>query len=174
MASFAPDPEHVAWVNQRMLGWRQGDVATNLVEITHIADLSRPLTAAAAGAAAKLRVRTRRPRMWPSRVLLASVRRRWKDQPVGRSALTTGRATVTTETSGLVVLTQTCDLRRSADQRPFVDLAPLVTLEETVAKEAAQNMRPRYAPVPALGPRSFADLDVVLEFRGFEVAGGVE
>jgi hypothetical protein len=130
MAAFVPDSEHVAWVNQHMLSWRQGDVATNLVEIRHIADLARPLTAAAAEAAAKLGV-------------------------------STGRAAVTTETTGLVILTQTCDLRRSADQRPFVDLAPLVTLEETVAREAARNLRPRYAPVAALGSTSFADLDVV-------------
>src|SRR6266571_549988 len=135
MASFVPDREHVAWVNQRMLSWRQGDFATNLVEITHIADLTRPLTAAASDAAAKLSVKARRPVVWPGRVLLSSIRRRWTDQPVGQRVLTAVRAAVTTETNGLVVLTQTCDLRRSADQRPFVDLAPLVTLEETLARE---------------------------------------
>lgn len=58
-----------------------------------------------------------------------------------------------------VMLTHTCDLRRSVDQRPYAVVAPVVTLEDADAKSAMRLERPRYVPVPALAPTGFADLD---------------
>ncbi len=73
-----------------------------------------------------------------------------------------GHAIVVSESDHMVVVTQTCDVVRSCADRPFVQLSPLVELEESVAREAARGMRPRYAAVPAMGDRAFADLDRIM------------
>lgn len=63
---------------------------------------------------------------------------------------------------GLVVVTQTCDVVRSCADRPFVQVAPLIRLEDPIQREAAAGWRPRYAPVPNLGADAFADLDRIV------------
>lgn len=68
---------------------------------------------------------------------------------------------VSAAAEGLVVVTQTCDLVRSCVERPFVQLSPLVRLEEPTASQARRGMRPRYVHVPLAGEDAFADLDRV-------------
>ncbi len=74
-----------------------------------------------------------------------------------------GYALATVES--LVVLSQTCDLVRTAKARPFVVAAPLVRLPSTDAVDAARGRRPRYIAVPGAGVDAFVDLDVVVTFE---------
>lgn len=67
------------------------------------------------------------------------------------------------DVSGFVVLTQTCDLVRSCTDRPFLEIAPLVGVEEIHLQDIERGRRPRYAFIPALsGDRLVADLDRVM------------
>jgi hypothetical protein len=61
------------------------------------------------------------------------------------------------------VLTQTCDIVRPCLARPFIEVAPLVEVDEVVAHEIERGHRPNYAIVPALRTRCLvADLDRVM------------
>lgn len=73
-----------------------------------------------------------------------------------------GHSIVVSESDQMVVVTQTCDVVRSCADRPFVQLSPLIQLDEDAAREASRGMRPRYAAVPALGDTAFADLDRIV------------
>jgi hypothetical protein len=75
----------------------------------------------------------------------------------GRAALTReaadagdGTNIIQSAAEGSVVLTQTCDIVRPCVKRPFVDVAPLVEVEEAVAHEIERGYRPNYAIVSAL------------------------
>ena len=67
-----------------------------------------------------------------------------------------------TAVEGLVLLTQTCDVQRSAAIRPYVELCPLIRVDPETARAASARERPRYAAIPALGPDAVADLDRVM------------
>lgn len=73
-----------------------------------------------------------------------------------------GHSIVVSEVAEMAVLTQTCDIVRSCADRPFLQLAPVVSLPADVAAQASRGMRPRYAPLPGMGDAAFADLDRVL------------
>lgn len=75
---------------------------------------------------------------------------------------TSGATIAVVEAAHWVVLTQTCDIQRTAAERPFLTVAPLVELSGTMAEEARGARRPRYAHVPALGTSAFADLDQIM------------
>lgn len=77
------------------------------------------------------------------------------------AARTDRRAVITVGTQapeGAMVVSQTCDIVRSAAERPYVQLAPLVALKENRARLARDFRMPRYAPVLD-DPRLFVDLD---------------
>ncbi len=64
---------------------------------------------------------------------------------------------------GSVVLTQTCDIVRPCVKRPFIEVAPLVEVEEGVAHEIERGYRPNYAIIAVLREkRLVADLDRVM------------
>jgi len=67
-----------------------------------------------------------------------------------------------TAVEGLVLLTQTCDIQRSAAKRPYVELCPLIRVDPETARAASARERPRFATIPALGPDAVADLDRVM------------
>src|ERR1035441_1289941 len=71
-------------------------------------------------------------------------------------------ARIGTAVDGLVVLTQTCDIRRSSLQRPYVEVCPLVNVDPAIAAAAAAGERPSYAALPVVGERAVADLDRVM------------
>lgn len=73
-----------------------------------------------------------------------------------------GHTIVVSEYDHMVVVTQTCDVVRSCADRPFVQLSPVIQLDEDAAREASRGMRPRYAALPALGDTAFADLDRIV------------
>lgn len=82
-----------------------------------------------------------------------------------------GLQALTTEVSGLVVVTQTCDVVRGCVERPFVGVAPLVEVSEPDLRTIARGRVPRYAVVPAVQTsRLVADLDRVMTVEKAVVA----
>lgn len=65
---------------------------------------------------------------------------------------------------GLVVLSQTCDVVRSCVDRPLLEVAALVQVEDDDARhQIVRGRRPRYAAIPALHSSGLvADLDRVM------------
>lgn len=65
--------------------------------------------------------------------------------------------------AGLVVVTQTCDVVRTCDERPYVEVCPLVEVEADRLREVERGLRPRYGFLPLLAQRNLvADLDRVM------------
>jgi hypothetical protein len=64
------------------------------------------------------------------------------------------------EVVGFAVVTQTCDILRSCATRPFIEVVPLVKIDNGNLLEIQRGRRPQYALIPALSERCFvADLD---------------
>ncbi len=75
------------------------------------------------------------------------------------------------ETPGFVVLTQTCDLVRTCAERPFVELAPLMEVDQVTWRTVERGRQPRHAVVPGLTEsRLVADLDRVMTVEKTVVA----
>jgi hypothetical protein len=62
---------------------------------------------------------------------------------------------------GAVLVSQTCDVVQSYQERPTVQAAKLTQLKSTMAQEATDGRRPRFVAVPNEGANWFADLEVV-------------
>lgn len=76
------------------------------------------------------------------------------------------------EVPGLMVASQTCDIVRSCASRPYVEVCPLIELDETTYRAAQRGHRPQFAVVPALAEaRLAADLDRVMTLEKSVVAG---
>ena len=74
-----------------------------------------------------------------------------------------GLAVVSAEVLGLVVVTQTCDLIRSCQDRPFVEVCPLVELPDNQVGLVRLGRVPRFVALPALeNEKLAADLDRVM------------
>lgn len=81
----------------------------------------------------------------------------------GRAAVEAGADLAEQEVQGFVVVTQTCDVVRSCADRPFVELCPLVEVDDDRLCEIQRGRRPAYAFVPLLSARRLvADLDRVM------------
>jgi hypothetical protein len=64
---------------------------------------------------------------------------------------------------GLVVITQSCDIVRSCQKRPYVEVSPLVEVADDQLKLIERKRKPQYAYIPALAKdRLVADLDRVM------------
>lgn len=82
-----------------------------------------------------------------------------------------GLQALASETAGLVVVTQTCDIVRTCVIRPYVEVAPLVRLEAEALLEVQRGRRPALATLPALLPSSLAvDLDRIMTVEKSVVA----
>ncbi|MXZ53205.1 MAG: hypothetical protein F4089_01275 [Gammaproteobacteria bacterium] len=66
------------------------------------------------------------------------------------------------EPAALAIVTQTCDIIKPCEKRPHLLLAPVVTLEESTARQAKKGKRPQFAFLPGAGPSAFVDLDRVM------------
>lgn len=76
-----------------------------------------------------------------------------------------------TPEAGFVLLSQTCDIIRLWRDRPFVEVAPLVEVDEQILKEIARGYRPRYGFIPGVADRNLvADLDRVMTVEKSVVA----
>jgi hypothetical protein len=64
---------------------------------------------------------------------------------------------------GFAVVTQTCDIVRDCGERPFVEVCPLVEVDEDKLQEIERGRRPNYAYLPGVSDRRLvADLDRVM------------
>ncbi len=76
------------------------------------------------------------------------------------------------EVLGLMIASQSCDVVRSCAERPFVEVCPLVQLDEDALKQVERGRRPQFAFVPGVAPRKLAaDLDRVMTVEKSIVAG---
>jgi len=81
----------------------------------------------------------------------------------GRVAAEAGADLAEQEVLGFVVATQTCDIVRSCAERPFVELCPLIEVDDDRLREIQRGRRPAYAFVPQLSElRLVAHLDRVM------------
>jgi hypothetical protein len=75
------------------------------------------------------------------------------------------------EAMGLAVVTQTCDIVRSCILRPFLEVVPLVVVDETRLSEIKRGRRPQYAFIPGIAEKCLvADLDRVMTLEKAIVA----
>jgi hypothetical protein len=64
---------------------------------------------------------------------------------------------------GFMVATQTCDIVRSCASRPFIEVCPLVAVDERTLVDVRRGRQPRFAFVPGVEARGLvADLDRVM------------
>lgn len=90
----------------------------------------------------------------------------------GAAAAKEGAENAEAEVLGFAVVTQTCDLVRRCGGRPFVEVCPLVEVEESALREAERGRRPNYAFIPGVADqRLVADLDRVMTVEKSVVAG---
>ena len=81
----------------------------------------------------------------------------------GREAIAAGSENAEALVRGFAVLTQTCDLVRHCRERPFVEVSPLVEVNEQVHREIERGRRPNYGFIPGVADhRLVADLDRVM------------
>jgi hypothetical protein len=75
------------------------------------------------------------------------------------------------EVRGFVVVTQTCDIVRSCKERPFIEIVPLVEVDQQQMPEIQKARRPQYAYVPGVAELNLvADLDRVMTVEKAVVA----
>lgn len=83
--------------------------------------------------------------------------------PESQEAAAEGVDTAEAEVRGLMVATQTCDIVRSCADRPFVEVCPLVAVDEEELHQIERGRRPRYAVAPGVANDNLvADLDRVM------------
>ena len=81
----------------------------------------------------------------------------------GGAAAAVGADLAEQNVPGFVVVTQTCDVVRSCTERHFVEVCPLVEVDEDQLAEIERGQRPAYAFVPRLSTSKLvADLDRVM------------
>lgn len=112
--------------------WRQGDlILENVPFFVHLADLSAPLTSESSEA--------------------ATVEQFTEDDSL---------AGISSQARGLVIVTQTCDVIRVSQDRPYVELSPLIEVSPTELESIRRLRHPRYAYVPGAAELCMvADLD---------------
>lgn len=72
---------------------------------------------------------------------------------------------------GFAILTQTCDIVRNCGERPFIEVCPLVEVDEDRLQEIERGHRPNYAHIPGVSDRRLAaDLDRVMTVEKAVVA----
>ena len=87
------------------------------------------------------------------------------------AAVTEGAENAETAVRGFAVLTQTCDLVRHCVDRPFVEVSPLVEVDDRVLHEISRGRRPNYGFIPGVACyRLVADLDRVMTVEKTVVA----
>lgn len=72
---------------------------------------------------------------------------------------------------GFAVVTQTCDIIRDCGERPFIEVCPLVEVDEDKLREIERGHRPNYAHIPGVSNQQLvADLDRVMTVEKAVVA----
>ena len=122
-------------IDEALRAWRQGDVSLDAgLEFLHLADLSRPHSPASRQVA--------------------------EDMANNGEALEAGAMPVLDEVRGMVMLSQTCDVVRGCQKRPFVEVAPLIEMPGQEIEPIRRLKRPAFGYIPATaGECLVADLD---------------
>ena len=143
---MAATAEQIEEINAALQFWRPGDVTLDPgLEFLHLADLSIPLSAASQQAAGSI--------------------------TEGGAALTADLNPLLAEVAGLVMLSQTCDIVRSCQQRPFVEVAPLVVMPPEQLEAVRRLRRPAFVYLPAVADRGLVgDLDRIMTLEKSIVA----
>jgi hypothetical protein len=130
MAESRPNPYQA--IDAAIQQWQQGDVIFDPgFSMFHLASATEPVAVAAQQAA--------------------------KELPVGEPS---DLLSVASEVPGFVVLTQTCDIVRACQDRPYIELAPLREVSAEELGQVIRAERPALAYIPALADRRLvADLD---------------
>jgi hypothetical protein len=126
-----------AGIDEKLQHWRQGDVILDAqIAFVHYASLAEPVSDEAKAQAAALAA---------------------SGDPPAILAL------LESDVEGFVVLTQTCDIVRPAEKRPYIDLAPLVEVSADDLAAVRNMRRPAFVYIPALSAkRLVGDLDRVM------------
>ena len=134
-------------INEALQAWRQGDVSLDAgLEFVHFADMSRPHSPASAQVAAAL--------------------------ANDGEAIEPGPTPLLEKVPGMVMLSQTCDVVRPCRARPFVEIAPLIEVDEPWLEEIRRLKRPAFAYVPTVaGDCLVADLDRTMTVEKALIAG---
>jgi hypothetical protein len=75
------------------------------------------------------------------------------------------------EVKGFAVVTQTCDIVRTCDERPFVEVVPLLEVDGRKLHDIQRSRRPQYAYIPGIAELNLvADLDRVMTVEKAVVA----
>jgi len=89
----------------------------------------------------------------------------------GAAAAEEGAENAEAEALGFAVVTQTCDLVRRCGERPFLEVSPLVEVDNSVLREVDLGRRPNYAFIQGVAEhRLVADLDRVMTVEKSVVA----
>ena len=138
----------VEQVDEALSGWCQGDVSRDTdIGFVYLADLSMPHSAASVEASVR---RERETKASSSGIAAVSDRR----------------------VKGFVILTQTCDLVRSCNSRPYVEIAPLVMVSMQELEDTRRLKKPAFAYVSSMAADHLvADLDRVMTVEKAVVAG---
>jgi hypothetical protein len=81
----------------------------------------------------------------------------------GRAAADAGADLAERQVPGFVVVTQTCDIVRSCAERPYVEICPLVEVDDRKLHEIQRGHRPAYGFLALIASRKLvADLDRVM------------
>ena len=135
-------------IDEALQAWRQGDVSLDTgLEFLHCADLTRPHSPA-------------------SLQLAETIAESGEDIEAGATPV------LDEGVSGIVMLSQTCDVVRGCRDRPFVEVAPLIEVSAQFLDDVRRLKRPAFAYVPATaGSRLVADLDRSMTVEKSIVAG---
>ena len=135
-------------IDEVLSNWCQGDVCCDPnVDFVHLADLARPHSAAsrrAAQAEAKVPEGAHESRI---------------------------KAVSENKIEGFVILTQTCDLVRQCQDRPYVEVAPLIKVSQQVVEDTRRWKRLAFAYIPCKARDGLvADLDRIMTVEKAVVA----
>ncbi len=134
-------------IDQALRVWRQGDVSLDAgLEFLHAADLSRPHSPASVQVADAL--------------------------AADGEVIEGGAEAILDGVRGMVMLSHTCDIVRGCGTRPFLEVAPLIEVDEHRMEEVRRLKRPAFAYILKLSDqRLVADLDRVMTVEKAVVAG---
>jgi hypothetical protein len=80
--------------------------------------------------------------------------------PAGSTAAQEGAELAEQRVNGLVVVSQTCDIVRACQERPYLEVCPLVQVSDEALQQIERGRRPAFAFLPQLAGRQLvADLD---------------
>ncbi|MCL2825291.1 MAG: hypothetical protein FWD57_14970 [Polyangiaceae bacterium] len=81
----------------------------------------------------------------------------------GHAAAAQRKSIAEEKVAGFVVITQTCDIVRACNDRPYLEVCPLVAVDEQCMKQVQRGRHPKYACLPGLAKHGLvAHLDRVM------------